>query len=142
MRNAFIHVEKANHSVLALCHILAVSASGYYAWASRAPSERDRQDEVLSTHLRAIHKASRGTYGSPRIHSQLRREGFDVGRKRVVRLMNAAGLQGLPPKRWRSTTDSKHYLAIAPNRLERDFTADAPDQICVTDLTYIRTWEG
>ena len=142
MRFSFIHAEKAKHSVVALCRILEVSLSGYYAWASRDPSPREREDEVLSTHIRAIHKRSRGTYGSPRIHAQLRREGFDVSRKRVVRLMKEAGIQGVQPKRWRCTTDSDHDLAVAPNLLERDFTVDAPDRVWAADITYIRTWEG
>jgi len=142
VRFSFIHVEKAHHSILSLCRNLAVSPAGYHAWARRAPSDRDREDEVLSTHIRAIHEASRGTYGSPRLHAQLHREGFNPGRKRVVRLMKAEGIEGLTPKRWRSTTDSNHDLAVAPNLLERDFTADAPDRVWVTDMTYIRTWEG
>ena len=142
MRFSFIHVEKARHSIVALCRNLEVSASGYHAWAARGPSDRAREDEVLATHIRAIHKASRGTYGSPRLHAQLHHEGFSPSRKRVVRLMSAAGIAGLSPKRWRSTTDSNHDFAVAPNRLERDFTADAPDSVWVTDITYIRTWEG
>lgn len=129
MRLSFIHAEKANHTVRALCRNLNVSPSGYYAWVGREPSGREREDAVLTVHIRAIHRASRGTYGSPRIHAQLRRDGFDVSRKRVVRLMNEAGIEGQNPKRWRTTTDSKHDLPIAPNLLERDFTADAPDRV-------------
>lgn len=142
MRYAFIRGKKAKHSIVRLCRTLDVSPSGYHAWASREPSGREREDEVLSTHLRAIHKASRGTYGSPRLHAQLHRDGFKPSRKRVVRLMKAAGIQGLTPKRWRTTTDSEHDLVVAPNLLERDFTADAPNQTWVADITYIRTWEG
>ncbi len=142
MRFSFIHAEKANHTVRALCRNLDVSPAGYYAWAGREPSKREREDAVLTVHIRAIHRASRGTYGSPRIRAQLRRDGFDVSRKRVVRLMNEAGIEGQKPKRWRTTTDSKHDLPVAPNLLERDFTADAPDRVWVSDITYIRTWEG
>jgi transposase InsO family protein len=142
VRFSFIHAEKAKHSVVALCRSLGVSLSGYHAWASREPSRRDREDEVLSTHIRAIHNASRGTYGSPRLHAQLHRDGFNPSRKRVVRLMKRDGIRGLTPKRWRSTTDSNHELAVSPNRLERDFTADGPNQVWASDITYIRTWEG
>ncbi len=142
MRFSFIHAEKAKHSVRSLCRVLGVSPSGYYAWVGRRPSKRAREDEVLSTHIRAIHRASRGVYGSPRIHAQLRRLGFDVSRKRVVRLMNEAGIEGVTPKRWRTTTDSSHTYAVSPNRLERDFSAEAPDRVWVSDITYIRTWEG
>jgi putative transposase len=129
---AFIHAEKAHHSIVALCRVLGVAPSGYHAWRGRKPS----------TYIRAIHARSRGTYGSPRVHAQLRREGFRVSRKRVVRLMLAAGLEGQRPKRWRATTDSAHDLAVAPNRLQQDFTASAPDEFWVGDITYIRTWEG
>ena len=142
MRFSFIHEEKAKHSVQALCRNLGVSPSGYHAWAAREPSERKRQDEVLSTHIRAIHRASRGTYGSPRVLAQLQRDGFSTSRKRVVRLMKQEGIRGLTPRRWKSTTDSDHELAVSPNRLERDFSADAPDRAWVADITYIRTWEG
>ena len=142
MRFSFIHEEKAKHSVQALCRNLGVSPSGYHAWAAREPSERKRQDEVLSTHIRAIHRASRGTYGSPRVLAQLQRDGFSTSRKRVVRLMKQEGIRGLTPRRWKSTTDSDHELAMSPNRLERDFSADAPDRAWVADITYIRTWEG
>lgn len=142
MRFELIHAEKAHHSVQLLCRALAVSPSGYYAWARRKPSKRSRDDEVLSTHLRAIHKASRGTYGSPRLTAELAREGFAVSRKRVVRLMKSNGLRGLPRKRYRTTTDSKHGLGVAPNVLDRQFTAAAPDQVWVGDITYVSTWEG
>lgn len=142
MRYAFIRAEKAKHSIAALCRLLEVSTSGYYAWEARPRSEREKEDEVLSTHIRAIHKASRGTYGSPRVHEQLRRDGFDVSRKRVVRLMKEAGIAGLRPKRWRQTTDSNHSFDVAPNLLERDFTTEAPNRAWVADITYIRTWEG
>ena len=142
MRFSFIHAEKAHHSIRSLCRNLEVSPSGYYAWARRSPSNRDKEDEVLSTHLRAIHKASRGTYGSPRLHRALRRQGITPSRKRVVRLMRQAGLRGLTPKRWRTTTDSDHGMTVAPNRLERDFTASRPDEVWVADITYVRTWQG
>jgi putative transposase len=142
VRFSFIHAEKANHSVISLCRNLDVSPAGYHAWASRKPSDRKREDEVLSTHIRAIHKASRGTYGSPRLCAELHREGLNPSRKRVMRLMKQEGIEGLTPRRWRSTTDSNHDLAVAPNRLERDFTAEAPDRVWVSDITYIRTWEG
>ncbi len=142
MRFSFIHAEKAKHSVQALCRNLEVSPSGYHAWAGREPSDRARQDEVLSTHIRAIHKASRGTYGSPRMQAQLGRQGIKTSRKRVARLMRKEGIRGLTPRRWRSTTDSDHELVVSPNRLERNFSADAPDRVWVADITYIWTWEG
>lgn len=142
MKFSFIHAEKAFHGVRSLCRNLGVSPAGYYAWVGRDRSQRDREDEVLSTHIRAIHAASKGVYGAPRIHAELHRQGFSPSLKRVQRLMRAAGIRGVTPRPWRSTTDSNHDMAVAPNRLERDFTADAPDRVWVADITYIWTWEG
>lgn len=142
MKFVFIHAEKAHHSVVALCRVMSVSTSGYYNWRHREPSLRARRDDVLSTHLRAIHTASRETYGSPRIHAELRRQGFRVGRKRVARLMRTNALRGNRPRPFKQTTDSEHGRAVAPNHLLQNFESTEPDRIWVADITYIRTWEG
>ncbi len=142
MKFGFIHAEKAHHAVRTMCRVLEVSPSGYYAWASREPSKRAKQDQVLLTHVRAAHQASRGTYGSPRVHAELHENGFQVGRKRIARLMREHGISALPRKRFRCTTDSDHDLAIAPNVLDRRFEVDGPDEAWVTDITYVWTWEG
>lgn len=142
MKFGFIDAEKAVHSVRSMCRVLGVSPSGYYAWASRAPSGRARDDERLATHIRAVHRRSRGTYGSPRVHAELRDSGLRVGRKRVARLMRQRGITALPRKRWRCTTDSNHSFAVADNVLDRNFVVDAPDRVWVTDITYVWTWEG
>lgn len=138
----FILAEKANHSVAALCRVLRVSTSAFYDWVARAPSERDRQDELLATHIRAIHAASRGTYGSPRVHAELRRQGFEVSRKRVIRLMQELGLRASRPRKWKRTTRSTPGAKAAPNHLRRDFAADAPNRVWSSDITYVWTWEG
>ena len=142
MRFAWIHVEKATHAVRRLCRVLAVTPSGYYAWLHRRPSPRARDNARLQVRIRAIHAASRGTYGSPRVHKQLIHEGDAVGRERVARLLRAMGLAGLPAQRFRHTTDSTHGQPVAPNVLARHFGADHPNERWTTDITYIWTWEG
>ena len=142
MRFAFVHAEKVNHAVRCLCQVLHVTPSGYYAWATRRPSRRQREDAQLKVRIRAIHTASRGTYGSPRVYAQLKQEGFEVGRDRVARLLRELGLMGLPHKRFRHTTDSTHRLPVAPNVLGRDFDAARPNERWATDITYLWTWEG
>ena len=99
MRFAWIHVEKATYAVRRLCRVLAVTPSGYYAWMHRLPSQRARDNDRLQVRIRAIHAASRGTYGSPRVHEQLTQEGCAVGRERVARLLRDMGLVGLPARR-------------------------------------------
>ncbi len=94
----FIRVEKAHHPVTMLCRVLGVSCSGYYAWGSRPPSHRSIVDGELSRAIRRIHEASRGTYGRPRIHAELRYEGTRCSGKRVARLMRTAGLHGIPAR--------------------------------------------
>jgi len=121
---------------------LGVSRSGYYAWKHREPSCRAREDQELVQHIKEIHKESRGTYGSPRVLYDLKLRRFQVGRRRVARLMKENGITGTPPKPFKRTTDSKHDLGVADNVLNREFTVDAPDTAWATDITYVRTWEG
>jgi putative transposase len=142
VRFEHVHAEKARHSVSALCRALRVSTSGYYAWRGRGASHRAREDAVLGVHIRAIHKQSRRTYGSPRVHAQLGREGWRVGRKRVARIMREEGVQAEPRRRFRTTTDSRHSLPVAANVLERRFDAADPDRVWATDITYVWTWQG
>jgi len=142
MRFAFILAEKALYSIVALCRVMQVTTSGYYAWVRRPPCARAKADILLRSKVRAFHEASRGTYGSPRIHADLTADDFKVGRKKVARLMQQEGLQGVAKKGFRKTTDSNHDLAIAPNTLDRGFTVAAPNTAWVTDITYVHTWEG
>ena len=142
MRFAYIASEKANAPVSALCRALEVSRSGFYAWRRRPVSEHSRQDAQLTSWIRISHAQSHGTYGSPRVHKDLQERSFRVSRKRVARLMRQAGLMGRPPWRFRVTTDSQHCQPVAANLVERRFEADAPNQLWVTDITYIGTWQG
>jgi len=142
MKFAFIAEDEVAFPVAVLCRVLGVSPSGYYAWARRPASVRAHRDEELGARVRAAHAASKGRYGSPRVHAELCANGEKVGRKRVARLMKAANLAGRKRRKFRSTTDSNHAFPIAPNVLERDFTATAPNEVWVTDITSIWTREG
>jgi len=125
-----------------MCRLLEVSTSGYYAWLKRPRSKRSREDAILTDRIRWIYLRSRSTYGAPRVYEELRDEGVRVGRKRVARLMRAAGLQGVSRRKRVRTTIRKPGVRPAPDLVKRDFTADHPDQLWVADITYIRTWAG
>ena len=125
-----------------MCRVLGVSRSGLYAWSRRGRSARDLADAELTDRVHAVHAESRSTYGSPRVHRGLRREGIQVGRKRVERIMKRDGLRGRIRRRFRRTTDSNHGLPVAPNTLNRQFNVDAPDRVWAGDITYIRTMNG
>jgi putative transposase len=125
-----------------LCSALSVSRAGYYAWRRRPPSQRAKDDGLLALKVAEAHTRGRGKYGSPRVHRELKKQDIAIGRKRVIRLMQEQGLVGRPRKRFVVTTDSAHELEIAPNVLDRDFTATGPNQKWVGDITYLRTPEG
>jgi putative transposase len=142
VRFAFIATEKACYPVALMCRVLQVSRSGYYAWCKRPAPSRTLKDQTLELEVVAIHRESRGRYGSPRVHAELRERGERTGRKRVARLMRAAGLRAREPRRFRRTTDSGHGMAIKGNLLARRFAVLAPNTSWVTDITYLWTPEG
>jgi putative transposase len=142
MKFEFIEAEKASWPIAFMCARLGVSKSGFYAWRGRPPSARSLEDERLLEQIRAVHAESRGRYGSPRVHRELTAKGIQVNKHRVARLMRENGLRGRRRRRFRHTTDSNHAMPLAPNTLARDFTADAPNTVWVTDITYIWTREG
>ena len=142
MSYGFVHDHVALFPVQLMCEVLGVSRSGYYDWVSRPESARAAEDRGLAAEIRASHEGSRGRYGSPRVHAELRAHGRRVGRKRVARLMRGMGLAARRKRRFRRTTDSAHALPVAPNLLGRDFAAAAPDRVWLADLTYIWTAEG
>lgn len=144
MRFTFIAAQKANYPIAALCRVLDVSESGYHAWKKRPESAHAAQDRLLEVHIKAAFAKSRETYGSPRLTSELDEKGISVGRHRVARLMREAQVRAKKPKRFKKTTDSRHSSPIAPNLVERRFDeiATAPNQLWVTDITYIWTWQG
>jgi putative transposase len=125
-----------------MCRLLEVSPSGYYAWDGRQASPRARRDAELSERIGVFHRRSKRTYGSPRIHADLRAAGERVGRKRVARLMKAAGLVGVSRRPPVYTTRRDERQPAAPDLVERCFTASGPDRLWVADITYIRTWAG
>jgi putative transposase len=138
----FIAAEKAVYPVGVLCDVLGVSRSGYYAWSGRPEPARAQSDAQLKAQIAAVHEKSRSTYGSPRVHAELRGKGVRVGKKRVERLMREDGIRARQKRRFRRTTDSNHTHPIAPNVLARQFTVTAPNKVWVTDVTYIATAEG
>lgn len=119
-----------------------MSRSGFYAWQRRPRCQRSRQEVQLRSLVRISHAQSLGTYGSPRVLQDLRAWSFRSSRKRVARLMRQEGLVGRPVRRFKVTTDSSHELPVAANVVQRDFHPAAPNQLWVTDITYIDTWEG
>lgn len=125
-----------------MCDLLAVSRSGYYAWQARPESARQRDDATLLTIIQEIHTQSRGTYGSPRVHAALRACGYRCSRKRVARLMQQAELAGYPRRKRVRTTQADPQAVYAPDLLQRDFQAQAPNQKWIADITYISTPEG
>ena len=135
----FVEREKANHSVLRLCRVLGVSPSGYWAWRTREPSARARADAWLAEQIGAIHQASRGTYGVPRIHAELASAGMRCGRKRVARLMRRAGWQGCHRRRLFHTTQRDPRAELAPDLVQRTFAASAPNRLWIADITYVST---
>ncbi len=125
-----------------LCRLLGVSTSGYYAWRTRPPCARAEADQRLGVQIRAIHAQSRGTYGTPRIHAELRATGIACGRKRIARLLRIAGLTGCHRRKGTTTTRRSAEHSPAEDRVQRDFTAVAPNRVWVADITYIPTWMG
>lgn len=142
MRYAFIEAEKAFASVAWMCKRLGVSSSGFYAWRRRVPSKRAQKDVKLKVLIKASFEASRKTYGSTRVLDDLHGHGERIGRNRVIRIMQEEGLRARARKRFKCTTMSAHDQPIAPNVLERNFEAEAPNQRWVSDTTEMLTASG
>jgi len=130
------------HAVALMCRLLEVSRSGYYSWRSQPLSARAQANLSLTEDIRRVYAEHKGRFGAPRITAQLRSEGQQVDAKRVARLMQAAGLRARAARKYKATTNSSHDLPVAPNLLEQDFSATAPNQKWVSDITYIATEEG
>ncbi len=142
MRFRFIEDHREVFLVRVMCAVPTVSTSGYYAWRGRPEGARARANRGLVEDIRRVHADSRRRYGSPRVHAALRAEGKQVGRHRVARLMRRHGIQARAKRQFRVTTDSDHAFPVAPNLLARAFTAPAPNQVWLADMTYIATSEG
>jgi len=125
-----------------MCKVLMVSSSGYYTWLKRGISTRAQQNQILVEKARQIHKRSGRRYGSPRIYRQMKREGIEVSRNRIARLMRENSISVRPKRRFRRTTDSNHDYPIAENIVNRQFDVKAPDRVWAGDITYIWTLQG
>jgi len=142
VRFSFIAAEKACYPVTLMCRVLRVSRAGFYAWARRPEAARSRADRIISIKIAAIYRENRSRYGSPRVHQELRAQGWRTARKRVARLMREQGLRARSRRRFRTTTDSRHGLPVCENLLARNFARPAPNRAWVTDITYIWTAQG
>jgi len=143
MRYRFIQAEKASYPVAVLCRVLTVARSGYYAWCRRPLGTRAQQNHGLLTQIRICSQASRGRYGSPRIHQDLRAHGLRVGRHRVARLMRLQGLRSIRPRRpWRQSAGARLPAVVRANVLRRAFTATRPNEKWAADITYVPTHQG
>ena len=137
-----IEAGRKEFPVALMCRSLGVSKSGFYRWASRAESNRSKANKLLTAEIEKVHAKSRRTYGSPRVHVELRELGFKVGRNRVARLMRESGIRARGKRRYKKTTDSAHDRRIAPNVLDRNFLVHAPNNAWAGDITYLWTSEG
>jgi len=135
--------NQATHRIATMCRVLGVSKSGYYCWLIRPPSLRAIDDEVMTEKIISIHAQSRKTYGYRRIRDELVDEHKEhVSKHRVARLMRNAGIEGVTRRKFCRTTRRDESARPAPDLLERDFQADAPDRRWVADITYVPTWSG
>ncbi len=141
MRYQFIDTNRLNYPIRTMCQLLKVSRSGYYAARSRPPSERSERQTRLTSHIQAIHTASRQTYGAPRIHAELSAQGIACSRNTVAKLMSKAHIMPKAIRRFIVTTDSRKTKA-SPNLLEREFQISSPNAVWLSDITFIPTREG
>jgi transposase InsO family protein len=142
VKYAWIDTYRDHYSVSRLCRVLGVSRSGYCQWRSRAPSARSQANAALDAEVGAIHRTNRGRYGRPRIVALLRAQGQRVGVERVRRSLQRQGLRPVYKRPYRVTTNSAHSLPVAPNVLGRRFDGWHPNQVWVSDITFIATGEG
>ena len=133
---------RLQYPVTLLCRILTVSRSGYYAWRTRRPSKRAQENARLEVAIQAAHVRTRQTYGPERLQAELREDGFPAGIGRIKRLRKKLGLRCTPVRRFTTTTDSTHALPVAATVVAQSFVATRPNEIWVTDITYIATAEG
>ena len=142
MRYSFIKANKDNWSVKLLCRVLAVSRSGYYAWAKRDKSKRSKVNENLIERINYFFQKSRQVYGSPRIHKDLKEAGYQVGENRVARLMKEAGIKAKSKRKYKLTTNSKHKRPKAANLIKQNFKTKESNKLWAADISYISTQEG
>jgi putative transposase len=142
MRYRLIDEERSHHSVSRLSRTLGVTAAGYHASKRRPPSLHSVEDRVLAERIEKVFEGSHRTYGAPRIHAVLAREGIRTSRKRVARLMGERGITGVSRRRGRRIRTPRAEAPVAPDLVNRHFSAPAPDRVWFADITYVPTWEG
>jgi len=142
MRYAFIAKHRDAFPVGLMCQVLAVGKSGFYAWLKRPESPRTRENQRLVEAIKMVHHGSRQTYGSPRVHADLKAQGHACGKHRVAQLMRQYGIVSRHKRKFKATTNSKHSHPVAANHLNRQFTVSHPNRCWVSDMTYIPTQEG
>lgn len=145
MKYACIESYRTQYPIAMMCRVLGVSRSGYYAAQRREPSERSKSEARLRLEIRMIHRESKGRYGSPRVHAELKARAVRCSEKRVARLMRLEELRSKKRRRFRVTTNSDHAHAPADNLLAREFAVEdqtGPDRVWVSDITYVPTREG
>lgn len=135
--------NQADLPVRTMCRVLGVSASGFYAWRDRAPSQRSIANAVMTERIRQIHQDSYESYGMPRVRAELIEQGVSISRQRVARLMRQAGIHGISKRRgFTVTTRRDKRQAPARDLVNRRFRATGPNQLWVADMTYVPTWMG
>ncbi|MDX1411929.1 MAG: IS3 family transposase [Nitrospirales bacterium] len=142
MRYAFMAKHRDAFPVGLMCQVLAVGKSGFYAWLKRPESPRTRENRRLVEAIKVVHHGSRQTYGSPRVHADLKARGHACGKHRVAQLMRQYGIVSRHKRKFKATTNSKHSQPVAANHLNRPFTVSHPNRCWVSDMTYIPTQEG
>ena len=134
--------HKHQYAVRTMCRVLDLSTSGYYAWAQHPQSRREQENLKLMREIKEIHQSSYQTYGSPRIAKALQQKGLACSRQRAARLMQRLGIRAKTARKFKVTTDSNHQEPIAPNLLKQDFSAEAPNKVWTSDITYVWTKRG
>jgi putative transposase len=143
MKFRFIEDQRVILPVRVLCDVMGVSPAGYYGWRRRPESFRQAANRALLSEIRRLRLAHRGRYGAPRIHAALRDLGHGASRGRIERFMRCHGIRAMAPRCFRvCTTDSRHALPIAPNRLDQIFVAERPNQVWLAEITFVTTSEG
>jgi len=142
LKYVFIDSQRYCHPVKKMCHLFKASRSGYYAWSKQRQSIRLQSDERMLEEIRKSYEIGRGSYGSPRITTDIRERGHVCGKNRIARLMRLNGIAARTKRKFKATTNSRHSLPVAPNLLQRQFAASEPDKAWVSDITYIWTEAG
>ena len=133
---------RLQYPLTVMCRVFNIARSGFYDWLHRKPSRRVQEDERLKIAIKAAHKRTRKSYSARRLQVELAADGFQVGRDRIIRLRKELDIHCIQKRKFKATTNSKHTLPVADNLLAQNFTPSAPNQVWVTDITYIPTMEG